>query len=320
MADPEEGIEIVDVRAKWTNEAHDFTPWLAKNLRILGEAVGLKLEPVREEQQVGSFSLDILARETNEDVLVAIENQLEWTDHSHLGQLLTYAAGCDARIAIWVADEFQYEHAEALHQLNQWTGRNIRFYGVKVDAMQTTDGSHLEAKFHNVVSPHGWNKDLTLPQPPPPSPYIKKFRDFFEPLIYDLRQAGFLDTPFKRFNNQDRHFPSRLQGMWYGMSLEEDSYAYVTLNIETGDKELINRIFDELKSNRKEIEPMIDGGPGSEWCWLRHNPHNFCTINMRKNGTIDDPPDKLKETRAWMLDLLPKLKEAFEPRLQKLLK
>ena len=320
MSNSYEELTQVTLRTKWPDEALDFTPWLANNLRILGEAIGLSLEPVQQEQQVGSFSLDILARETNENVMVAIENQLEWTDHSHLGQLLTYAAGCDARIAIWVADEFQYEHAEALHQLNQWTGRNIRFYGVKVDVLQATNDPHLEAKFHNVVSPQGWNKGLTLSQPPPPLPYIKKLRDFFDPLIYRLRQAGFPDTPFKRFNNQDRHFPSRLQGVWYGMSLEGDSYAYVTLNIETGDKELTNRIFDELKSNRKDIEPRIDGGPGSEWSWLRHNPHNFCTINMRKNGTIDDPPDKLEETRAWMLDLLPKLKEVFEPRLENLLK
>ena len=99
----ESNEEQAHLREMWPNEALDFTPWLFDNLDKLGRAVGLSLEPVQQEQQIGSFSLDILARETNENVMVAIENQLEWTDHSHLGQLLTYAAGCDASIAIWVA-------------------------------------------------------------------------------------------------------------------------------------------------------------------------------------------------------------------------
>ena len=72
----------VDLREMWPSEPYDFTPWLADHLEHLGRAVGLRLEPLQQEQQIGSFSLDILARETNENVMVAIENQLEWTDHS----------------------------------------------------------------------------------------------------------------------------------------------------------------------------------------------------------------------------------------------
>ena len=274
MANKEVSAEQVNVRSKWEHEAFNFTPWLAKNLGVLGEAIGLNLEPVREEQQVGSFSLDILARETDEDVTVAIENQLEWTDHSHLGQLLTYAAGCNARIAIWVADEFQYEHAEALHQLNRWVGTNIRFYGVKVDVFQTTSDTTLESKFRMVIGPHSWNKDLTLPQPPPPSPYIQKFREFFQPLISTLMQTGFANNPIQRFDHTGRYFPSfNNRGIWYAASLEGQNDAWITLHIETGIKEETKRIFDRLKSHREDIEPRIDGGPGSEWRWFR--PHTI---------------------------------------------
>ncbi len=317
MTAPEEGIEIVDVRTKWPNEAYDFTPWLAKNLRILGEAVGLKLEPVREEQQVGSFSLDILARETNEDVLVAIENQLEWTDHSHLGQLLTYAAGCDTRIAIWVAAEFQYEHAEALHQLNQWAGTNIRFYGVKVDVIRTTDSSTLVAKFHKVVSPYGWNKGITLPQPPPPSPYIQKFRDFFQPLINEMLRIDFAEKALHYSDHTGRFFPSWFdKDTGYAVSFSSKG-AWAFLNVRTWDSiERNNRIFDELQTAKSEIEQLLN----AECVWDKYEPYSFFTISVRKDGSIDDSQEKLEETRAWMLDLLPKLKEAFEPRLQKLLK
>ena len=125
----EPGGQQVNVRRMWEHEALDFTPWLARNLDLLGEALGLELEQVQPEEPVGPFFLDILAKEADSDSLVAIENQLEWTDHSHLGQLLTYAAGCKAEVAIWVAPEFRYEHAEALYQLNEWTAGEMRFYG-----------------------------------------------------------------------------------------------------------------------------------------------------------------------------------------------
>ena len=124
MTAPEEGIEKVGVRSKWKDEAYDFTPWLAKNLNLLGEELGVRLELVQEEKQVGPFSLDILAIDTDTGTMIAIENQLEETDHTHLGQLLTYASGCGVGIAIWVAPEFVFEHAQPW--ISSTSGRAIR--------------------------------------------------------------------------------------------------------------------------------------------------------------------------------------------------
>ena len=319
MANAGESAEQVNVRSKWEHEALNFTPWLAKNLGVLGEAVGLTLEPVQQEQQVGSFSLDILARETNEDVMVAIENQLEWTDHSHLGQLLTYAAGCNARIAIWVADEFQYEHAEALHQLNQWAGTNIRFYGVKIDVIRATDNAPLEERLHTVVSPNGWDKTLTLPQPPPPPPHIQQFRYFFQPLIDKLLGKDFADKCVQCYSYQDRIFPSRTDPrVGYAAGLYEKG-VWVSLDIRMEDNALTKAMFDKLEADREQIERSVDAGPNPDWRWQRFDRYAFSTIDIWKDGSIDDPPDKLEETRAWMLDMLPKFKEVFEPRLQKIL-
>ena len=319
MAVPEEEFKQLEVRTMWQTEDDHFTPWLAENLHQLGDALGMKLEPVQQEAIVGPFSLDILAREASEGVIVAIENQLEWTDHDHLGKLLTYATGCGAHIAVWVAPEFRYEHAEALHRLNEWTSERIRFYGVKIEVVERTGDSSRKPRFRKVVYPGGWNKDTTLRSREMP-PRIRRYYDFFQPLITELLRTGFADRAVQHFDHSDRFFPSRHNpGVWYASSLEKKNDAWVTLHIQADDKELTKRIFDKLCADRKQIELSIDAGPDPEWSWRRYDSYLFSSINIRKNGSIDDLPEKLKETRAWMLDLLPKFKEVFDPRLEELL-
>src|ERR1700690_2731972 len=104
----------VELREAWISESTDFTPWLAlpENIRLLGEAIGMELEVEAQEKEVGPFRADILCRDTGTGVL--IENQLERTDHTHLGQLVTYAAGLDAVTIVWLAQRFTEEHRAAL--------------------------------------------------------------------------------------------------------------------------------------------------------------------------------------------------------------
>ena len=114
-------LEPVDLRAVWPNEASDFTPWLAENLEELSKALGIDLELIQREAPVGSFSLDIHARDVNQNRTVVIENQLEPTNHDHLGKVLTYAAGHNADVMVWIVKEFRDEHRQALDWLNQRT-------------------------------------------------------------------------------------------------------------------------------------------------------------------------------------------------------
>lgn len=320
MTEPEEGIEQLDVRTLWQHEALDFTPWLARNLHLLGKELGIELELVQREKPVGPLYLDILAREADTDVLVAIENQLEWTDISHLGQLLTYATGCDAQIAIWVAPEFRYEYAKALHRLNEWTSKGIRFYGVKVEVIRRAGESRPEPRFRKVVYPGGWDKDISLPPEPPMPMPVKKHHDFYQPLIAELERIGFADGAVYHFDHTGRFFPSRLnRGVGYAVTLERKSGAWVTFHVQTEDNKLTKRIFDELQAEREDIEARINAGPSLEWHWLRHNRFTYSSINVRRDGSIDDPQERLEEIRAWMLDLLPKFKEVFDPRVEKIL-
>ena len=317
MADTEATTRQVEVREKWPHEALDFTPWLAENLNLLGDALGLKLELVQMEAPVGGppYSCDILARETNHGVLVAIENQLEWTDFSHLAQTLIYTVGLKARIAIWVAPEFRHESAEVLDWLNKWTSDEIAFYGVKVAVTKTGD-SFDEPSFHKIVWPGGWSKDDTLPPVPPPTPRAQQFRDFFLPLIHEMLRTRFADRSTQYYGFTGRFFRSQFdKDIGYAVSLWE-SGAWVSLHVHTWDSvERNNRIFDTLIKSKAKIEEGID----AEWKWDKYERNYFFTVSLTRDGSIDDSPEKLEEIRAWMQRHLPKLKKIFDPRLEKLL-
>ena len=318
MTVPEDGIKQVDVRTKWTHEALDFTPWLAKNLHLLGDVLGMKLELVQMEVPVGPYYLDILAREADKGVKVVIENQLEETNLHHLGQLLTYATGCDAQVAIWVAPEFVYEHAQALHRLNKWTKESIKFFGVKVEVFEKAGGEHLEARFRKVVYPGGWNKQVTLPSGEMPATK-RQYYEFFQPLITKLRGESFAEKAVNYFDHTGRFFPSRLdEDTGYAVSFWNNG-AWVSLHVRTWDSiERNNRIFDQLQkaTGKPEIEESLD----AECVWHRFGPYSFFTINIRRDSSIDDPPEKLEEIRGWMLDQLPKLKKVLDPHLERVLK
>ena len=143
----------------WSKEAGDFTPWLAqdKNLSLLGETIGLELELEAQEKNVGPFRADLLCKNTATDTWVLIENQLERTDHTHLGQLLTYAAGLNAVTIVWVASRFAEDHRAALDWLNEVTGSNINFFGLEIELWKIGD-SEVAPKFNVASKPNDWTK------------------------------------------------------------------------------------------------------------------------------------------------------------------
>lgn len=322
MGSEKEPFERLDVRSKWPREDLDFTPWLAGELNLVGDLIGKNLELVEQEKQVGSFfKLDILAKDTVTDTLVAIENQLERSDTDHLGRLIAYSTLINARTAIWVAPEFTYEHAEVLNRLNEWSIEDIEFYGLKLEVIIKTAGSEPEPRFQKVVYPGGWDRDNTLPVDPPTPPHIQKYTDYFDPLITELLKNGFAHrTPRKMFGNSGRYFPSiENDGIWYAGSLEGKNEAWVTVYIQTDNNEKTKQIYYQLEAAKDQFESEVLAHPEPDWHWRPHKRHTFSSINIRKDGSIDDPEDKLEETRAWMLDLLPKLKKVFDPKIAELL-
>jgi hypothetical protein len=155
-------IEKVDPRAVWRHEAHALTPWVLENLDLLGEQLGIEIQPSQREVPVGSFSLDVLAQDPSGRPVI-IENQLEATNHSHLGQLLVYASGLEAVVIVWVTPTFRDEHRRALDWLNERTDDEVNFFAVELEVVKIGDSPPAPV-FRVVAQPNNWQKALKRPQ------------------------------------------------------------------------------------------------------------------------------------------------------------
>ncbi|MBN2560511.1 MAG: DUF4268 domain-containing protein [Phycisphaerae bacterium] len=197
-------LEKVDLRTGWKNEAGDFTPWLAQdeNLKLLGETLGMDLVLVGQEQGVGQFRADIVCRDVASSSTVLIENQLEPTDHNHLGQILTYAAGLEAVSIIWVARKFIDQHRAALDWLNEHTDEQIAFFGLEVELWRIGK-SPVAPKFNVVSKPNNWTRSV---RPASKSPYAEYWQAVTEQFnALDLVVRG------RRFQATARHADNYLQ-------------------------------------------------------------------------------------------------------------
>ena len=306
------------MRAIWPNEAQHFTPWLAENLAELGEALGMDLQLQRIEAPVGGYSLDILATDLNSNRPVIIENQLESTDHVHLGQLLTYAAGFDAGVIVWVTREFRDEHRQALDWLNQRTGENTQFFGVAVELWRI--GDSLPGPYFNLVStPNEWRKEAAAKvrgDAPVASVRGERYREFFQPLIDTLREKH-------KFTNVRKAQPQNWysfsagygQRITYGANFTGQKQARIEVYIDDGDNERNITLLERLEEHREQIESAL----GETLDWQRLENRRACRIALDRPGSIEDDADALKEVQDWMVDRLLKFKQVFEPELSELL-
>jgi hypothetical protein len=149
----------VPAREVWAHEAHSFTPWLLANADVLSDLLGMDLDLEVAEHPVGNFSLDLLGRDLATGEKVIVENQLEISDHLHLGQILTYAAGTDPTTIVWVAPQFRPEHRAALDWLNTRTDENTRFFGVEINVVKIGDSAPAPM-FKLVAQPNDWSKTV----------------------------------------------------------------------------------------------------------------------------------------------------------------
>lgn len=154
-------LKKVEIRKVWPKEDANFTPWLAReeNIALLGEEINIDLDVQAQEERVGPFRADILCKDMATEHFVLIENQFGKTDHSHLGQIMTYASGLNALTVIWIAEKFVEEHRAALDWLNNITDESVGFFGIEIELYQIGDSA--PAPMFNIVSkPNNWSKTI----------------------------------------------------------------------------------------------------------------------------------------------------------------
>ena len=152
-------LDDVMVWSAWSHEALNFTPWLSANLDRLSSAIGIPLELTGTEMQVGPFSADILARNITDDSVVLIENQLESSDHTHLGQIMTYLAGLQAQTMVWVAQAFREQHLSALRWLNEHTVDPFAFFAVRLRVVRIANSPYAPL-FEVIERSNNWDRSV----------------------------------------------------------------------------------------------------------------------------------------------------------------
>ncbi len=305
---------VKDIRSIWPNEADNFTPWLADNLSALGKALvlDLDLEDVVKEAPVGTFKLDIRTRVVGSGRPVVIENQLGSTDHSHLGQLLTYAAGFDANVIVWIAEEFKDEHREALDLLNRRTDEESEFFGVVVEVWKIDD-SRPAPHFRVVSAPNDWRKQsIGRRRQANVSEKGEQYRQFWQPLLERLNREDGWNV---RTDNTASWFTagSGIAEVWRDMSFYvRNREAAVELSLQTPNKDWNKSFFDLLKESRGEIEAEL----GTELMWERLDDNKTSRVGIHRRGSIDASPQELDEIRSWMFDNVVRFKQIFPPYLR----
>jgi hypothetical protein len=305
-------LEKVDLRILWTNESYEFTPWLAneENIAILGTEIGIELEVVEQEKNVGPFRADILCKNTLTDQFILIENQLEKTDHTHLGQLLTYAAGLDAVTIIWIARQFTDEHRATIDWLNRITDEDFDFFGIEVEVYRIGD-SLPAPKFQIVSKPNDWSKSVkssTLPH------------ELTETKTLNLEYWQVMKSYFEKCGTKIR-CTKPLAQHWMNFSLGRSSFQmaaiasvrdnFLRVEFQIGGKDpkssywKLSQEFEDL--SLKEIDPNLT--------WDELVDRKVSMVYLRKEAPVSDRKD-WNNQHEWFRITLEKFDKFFREKVK----
>lgn len=303
-------IHNVSLRNLWPGEASHFTPWLAKNLDLLGRKLGMDLELEAVEVSAGDFSADIVARDLSTSRLVIIENQYGSTDHKHLGQLITYASVLKASVVVWVAETVRSEHKAAIDFLNQNLQESLSLYVIEASAIRIDDSK--PAFVLNVVSmPSEATMRSVVPQPM--SETREKYRAFFQGLIDELRERRFTNARAGQPQNWYTFASENSRIFKYSTSFGQGGRVRVEIYLDSGDGDSNEQLFDSLSLSKEKIESEL----GVQLDWERLENRRACRIALYRAGSIDDDSETLIEIKNWIVEYLLKFRKVFPGYIQK---
>lgn len=300
-------LEQVRLEDVWWHEAHDFTPWLADNLDLLGEELNIDLEHPRTEVRLpGAGQVDILAKQAGTDATVVIENQLAPSDDDHFLRLLGYAASSEADILIWVASKISDRHRGILELLNK--GDGIDIYGVEVSAWRI--GESFAPCFRVVMEPRPGTTSGPVTKPASGTDLWnanRAYGEFYRPLVADLRREGIIAVGRGGFRGRYRSFNTGYedQGVIYALGISEEGTDWVGLR---SSGEHFERIHEALLQRKSKFERAMSGAIIEEVLY-----DTVSWIGVSKGAVTSE--EEREATRDWMFQNLVNLRNAIQPHL-----
>lgn len=293
-------LQDLPLRRAWEHEARTFTPWLAENIDHIAEVIGISLELTGTEVAVGGFAADILARNPQDDSVVLIENQLEEGDHGHLGQIMTYLAGLDAKIVVWIAPSFREPHLSAIRWLNQHTADDFSFFAVRLRVVQIGD-SPFAPIFEVVEKPNDWDRQLKKTVASEASAYYDVKQSFWEALLLAHPDLAHLGIRAWRYPNNYIQVGDAPRADIAVFLARHESGIY----LRAGRSEPSGPISDVLEPHRVDLQGLLGAelGPSGrgDYFLLRTFPKGH------------DAAEAWPEIIQWMSDQIARYRSALEP-------
>ena len=295
-----------NIREVFPHEQYDFSTWLAKeeNINELGDTLNLSLTDIETEKFVGNYRCDILCKDETTGKTVLIENQLEATNHDHLGKIITYASGLDAAVIIWVVASARDEHASAIEWLNKHTDDDVSFFLVEVHAYTIGDSAPAP-QFRIIEQPNNFSKTAKIVSKVDMNETEMRRFEFWSMFNDAVDQAG---KPFNKRKATKDH--------WYSVAVGS---SQCHISIDLVNKEHIIRVglwvtdnkemFDMFKSHKDEIEESF----GSKLIWYRLDDKKASVICYNIERLDFNEQDNYPELMNETINKVVKMREAFKP-------
>ncbi len=306
-------LESVPLRDLWKHEERGFSSWLESNIEALSEALDVSLSPVQREKTAGSFQVDLVA-EDGDGNLVIIENQLEPTNHDHLGKVLTYLTNLEAKTAIWITSDPRPEHIRAVAWLNEATPADVAFYLVRLSGYRI-GGSDPAPLFTVIVAPSAETKAIGRQKKDLAERHILRLK-FWEQLLNRAKQRGVtLHANRSPSKNNWISTGAGKGGLGFTYVIWLEDKTAVELYIDTGDRDENKHIFDSLRSKNEKIEADF----GGSLLWERLDDRRASRVRaFISKGGLKDDESNWPSIQDAMIDAMDRLSKALRPHIQAL--